>query len=81
MSRKKDPVQVAVEAHTNLNIFGAIIAILEGGSIYGGTAQAAADAIIQRCQREQQRQLAEYDRALAALKGGEDAHPDDKAGT
>jgi len=53
----------AVEAHTNLNIFAVIVAILEGGCIYGGgTAQTTVSKIVKLCQQEQQRQLRIYDR-------------------
>lgn len=58
--------KAAMDAHCNLNIFAAIVAILEGGTIYGGE-NAAAKKIIAICQAEQQRQLKLQDKAIAAL--------------
>lgn len=58
----------AAHAHTNLNIFHAIIVILEGGTIYGGSgsAQRTAATIIELCKAEGARQLTAYDRARNA---------------
>jgi hypothetical protein len=55
----------AAEAHSNLNTFGAIIALLEGGLLYGGgSQQSTAEQIIKLCKREQQRQLSKFDKEL-----------------
>lgn len=57
-------VDEAARAHSNLNTFGAIIAILEGGCVYGGGTEAAtAQKIIALCRAEQQRQLSRFDKA------------------
>jgi hypothetical protein len=59
-------VQAAVEAHGNLNTFGAVVSILEGGHVYGPTDKSAgrtAAQIIALCRAEQQRQLKAMDKA------------------
>lgn len=49
-------------AHANLNTFASLVAILEGGCVYGGMgSDVAANTIIARCQKEQQRLLKIYD--------------------
>lgn len=53
----------ASKAHTDLNTFGSIITILEGGHLYSGTSHTAADKIIKLCKREMQRLLIEFDEA------------------
>lgn len=53
----------AAEAHTNLNLWGVIVAVLEGGTLYGGRGNATAQRIIKLCHAEQQRELAIYDAA------------------
>ena len=58
--------RAAMDAHSNLNIFAAIAAILEGGVIYGGD-NAAAKKIIGICLKEQQRLLTLQDKAVAAI--------------
>lgn len=59
-------IKEAAEAHTNLSIWNVIVAILEGGNLYGGRGNVAAQRIIRICQAEQQKELARYDDA--ALK-------------
>jgi hypothetical protein len=56
----------AMSAHTNLHVFGAVVAILEGGTLssYSGS---AVRRIINICNKEQQRQLTLMDKAVAAL--------------
>lgn len=56
----------AMSAQTNLHVFGAVVAILEGGTLsnYSGT---AARRIIEICHKEQQRQLKLMDKAVAGL--------------
>lgn len=70
---KRDPVVEAARAHTNLNTFAAIVAILEGGCVYGPESQKAASRIIALCKAEQGRCLARYDRARAEAKEGSGA--------
>lgn len=58
----------AAEAHTNLNVWHTIIAILEGGTLYGGRGQDSASMIVNICQAEAQKELAVYDRAIRRLQ-------------
>jgi len=57
-------VDAAMRARSHLNIFAAIVAILEGGTISGDIA--AKTKIIKICKIEQQRQLKLMDKAVAA---------------
>ena len=51
------------QAHTNLNIFATIEAILEGGVVYPvGTANTTAQKIIRLCSAERGKQLRLYDK-------------------
>lgn len=63
-------MKAAMSAHTNLHIFGAVIAIIEGGTLssYSGTAPARIIAI---CHKEQQRLLKAMDKAVAAEQGAQ----------
>lgn len=58
-------MRAAMNADKDLNIFGAIIAILEGGTISGSNA--AAKKIVDVCHKEMQRQLRILDKAVAAV--------------
>lgn len=51
----------AARAHTTLNVFALVQAILESGAIYGGNRRA--EKIIKLCQEEMQVQLGKFDRA------------------
>lgn len=64
-------VKIAAQARTNLTIFHAVIAVLEGGTITRiGTAQDDAQRIIRVCRSAAQKQLGAYDRSVAlAAKG------------
>jgi len=59
-------VDAAMRAKSHLIIFGAIVAVLEGGTISGDNA--AKNKIIKICHAEQQRQLKRMNRAVAAIK-------------
>lgn len=61
----KEAVQVASNAHSNLNAFATVAIILEGGVVYG--TNAAASRIIKIALDEQQRQLKLYDAAIARI--------------
>lgn len=63
---KTELLKDVVEAHTDLNIFAAIVAILEGGTV-SARAQPDDFKIIAMSVRAQQRCLARYDKARAAL--------------
>lgn len=63
----KDHVRIAARAHSDLNIFYAVIAIMEGGCVYGSPgSQQAADQIIQICKCVVQRNLRTHDDAVDA---------------
>lgn len=72
-AEKLDALAVkAAEAHTNLNVYGSVIALLEGGAIYGGRS-GPAQRIIDQCKRAQRNELDRYDAArksIARLGGG-----------
>lgn len=65
MKKSKDHLKEACQAHTNLNIFAAVVSLLEGGHLYGCDNDAAAQRIIGICKREQDKCLRRYDHALA----------------
>jgi hypothetical protein len=73
-ARGKTPTDYAKQAgchHAALNTFAAVVALLEGGTVPGGTgADKSRDQIIRLCKAEQQRQLKKYDAALAHLTRG-----------
>lgn len=56
----------SVEAHTNLSMFGAVIALMESGCIYGPTPHKTVEKIVNLCKAEQLRQLRLYDEAINA---------------
>jgi hypothetical protein len=58
-------IRRAVHAHTNLNTFGSVVTLLEGGHVYGGNSRTdrVVSKIIKLCQEEQQRLLREFDAA------------------
>ncbi|NTF67728.1 hypothetical protein [Rhizobium rhizogenes] len=63
---KKDPAEIAANAHTDLNTFGTIVTILEGGHLYCNESQSTAARIIKMCQAQQQYLLRLYDRSIEA---------------
>jgi hypothetical protein len=68
----KELIERAARAHSNLNIFAAVAALLEGGVIYplypSGSASSAAQRIVRICNAEGQKQLRIYDAAIAQAK-------------
>ncbi len=60
---QKQWIEEAARQHTNLCLFGSVVAIMEGGNVHGGKAQAAAQQIINRCQTAMQTALRSYDEA------------------
>lgn len=62
-----DAVALATRAHTDLTVFHAVVAILEGGTLSGDTsARSAASKIIAICEAEKGRQLKKLDAARAS---------------
>lgn len=69
---KNDWVQIAARAHSNLNAFAIVKAVLESGAIYRSkdrTAQTSVIRIVHICNDEIQRQLRLYDKAVGKAKG------------
>lgn len=64
-------IKKAMHAHTDLTVFGAVIAILEGGCLYSPSSNTAAQQIINICQQEQQRHIRVVDAAMARQGKGE----------
>lgn len=60
--------RAACEAHSTLNTFYSVIAILEGGGIYDGDAHATVGKIIRLCKAESAKQLRKYDAAMEGIK-------------
>ncbi|CAM5420888.1 hypothetical protein ATER59S_02393 [Aquamicrobium terrae] len=69
----REMIRVAANAHTRLNTFYSLIAILEGGCLPNGseTASETAGKIIRLCKAESGRQLQIYDKAAAAIRAME----------
>jgi hypothetical protein len=65
---KNKYLTTAADSKSNLNVFYALIAILEGGCILGESANKAAAQIIKICKAEAHRQLGVYDVAVAMLE-------------
>lgn len=59
----------AATAHTDLNTFGTVISILEGGHLYRPRSGKLADRLIRLCRDEMQRCLEEYEEALENANG------------
>jgi len=57
-------LQAACRAHNNLNIFAAVIALMESGLLYSES-YPMADRLVQLCKKEQQKCLKLYDAARA----------------
>jgi hypothetical protein len=62
-------INEAAKAHTDLNVFAGIVALLEGGLV-SSECQTTEFRIIEICKREQAKCLARYDRAVAKAGGG-----------
>jgi len=59
---KSDHVRDGAEAHSNLNTWHAVIAILEGGLLYGGRTDKPSHRIIAIAKAESLKELALYDK-------------------
>lgn len=59
--------EAVAEAHTNLTVFHAVRAILEGGTLYGTRPQRAAQRISDLCDKAARAELAAMDKAVEAL--------------
>ncbi|MBV7459450.1 MULTISPECIES: hypothetical protein [unclassified Acidovorax] len=67
---QEEHIRNAAKAHTTLTVFGAVQALLEGGTIHGGNEGGGRTAlrIIKLCETEMQRQLKRYDKHFAAAR-------------
>lgn len=65
---KRNHIETALRAHTNLNVFAQVERLLE--SVYGGspTADKSAQRIIDICKKEQTRQLHRMDKAIEQIQ-------------
>lgn len=63
---RDEHIREAARAHTNLNTFGSVVSLLEGGHVYGHNATAS--RIIATAKKEMQRQLKIYDKHVEAAK-------------
>ena len=69
MQTAEQHAKAAADAHTNLNTWGAIIALLEGGLLYGPAKSNDARAkVIALAKREQAKYLDAYDAAIARIR-------------
>lgn len=66
--RERSALQAA-EAHTDLNVFAAVVILLES-SLQTSARHAASQRIIRICKAEQQRCLRDFDLAMAKATGG-----------
>lgn len=62
---RADYIKAAAKAHTDLNIFHAVIALMEGG-LLSAECQTAEFEIVARCKREAGKYLDRYDTAINA---------------
>jgi len=62
-------VREITEHHANLNLWAAVVTLLESGGLYGGdeTQNRLRNKVIDLCKAEQQRQLRLMDRAVLKL--------------
>jgi hypothetical protein len=66
--RVRMAIKEAAQAHTDLNIFHAVIGILEGGVLYTRGSRAAAERIIDICKSEAGKRLRDYDTNVARVE-------------
>lgn len=69
MTDKLRKAHEGAAAMANLNTFGAVVSLLEGGHLYGPSAhfQHAADTIIRIAKRQMSKELKRYDAAMNAV--------------
>ena len=67
MTTNRKNAEKAARAHSNLNTYYAVIALMEGGLLYDGRHRIA-DQIVSLCKRQAATELAIYDRAVGSIK-------------
>lgn len=55
--------EAAMNAHTNLSMWGAVVALCESGSFYPGHSHRAIERVIKIAQAEMQKHLTQMDKA------------------
>ncbi|MBL0928500.1 MAG: hypothetical protein IBJ15_00015 [Alphaproteobacteria bacterium] len=63
-----DHAKVAAKAYANVQVFGLISKIVEGGDIVSASHSRGADLIVSICNAEIAKAIDEYDTALAAVE-------------
>lgn len=58
-----EAARTAMEAHTNITMFGAIIALCESSLFHGERAQKIEERVVAMCQKEQQEQFTIMEKA------------------
>lgn len=61
---RKQYIQRAARAHSDITTLGGVIALLEGGTIYCSESHATVEQIIRLCNWQSQRLLSMYDEAV-----------------
>jgi hypothetical protein len=69
---KKDYVKEAAQAHSNLNIWAAVQALMEHSLLYGGHAQKAESKVVEIAKREQQKEFKRYEKARRDVYNGQE---------
>lgn len=72
-STASQAAKLAAEAHSNLNLFASVLALMESGLVYGNSGDSqgvTARKIIALCKAETRKQLTVYDRHIAAIRVG-----------
>jgi len=65
---RKADLETLVRLHTNLNTFGAVVALLEGGTVYGTVgSEKCAKKVIDLCKQEMNRLVVRHDDLRAML--------------
>lgn len=68
----EEHAKAATRAHTDLTVFHSIIAILEGGCIYGSVANRDANKLIRACKSAAVKQLAIMDKHMDKVREASD---------
>jgi hypothetical protein len=67
MKNAINAAKAAATAQANLNAWGAVVALLEGGTLSGENTHSAQQRVIKIAQAEMQKHLREYDTSIAAV--------------
>lgn len=68
-TKKGGHIKAAAQAHTDLNIFAAVVALMEN-SLVSADCHITEQRIVKLCRAEMQRCLARYDQEMAKAGGG-----------